>query len=133
MRLHRDESGMVGKIIVIWLLLVALLGVVAIDTASIVFTKFRLSDTAQTAATAAAVSYQSAHSVQAACTAAAQSVAVADEHLKFPAGACKIDTSTGEVTIVLRKDANTIVAGRLSFTQDLTKVVQKETAGPSSL
>jgi hypothetical protein len=133
MRLHRDESGMVGKIIVIWLLLVALLGVVAIDTASIVFTKFRLSDTAQSAATAAAVSYQNSHDVQAACAAAAQSVTTTDEHLRFPAGACKIDPSTGTVTVVLRKDARTIIAGRLSFTKDLTKVVQKETAGPSSL
>lgn len=133
MRLHRDESGMIGKIIIIWLLLVALLGVVAIDTASIVFTKFRLSDVAQSAATAAAVSYQTFHDPQAACVAAQQAVAATDEHLKFGAGACRIDASTGTATIVLRKDAGTIIAGRLSFTKDLTKVVQKETAGPSAL
>ena len=46
---------------------------------------------------------------------------------------CKVDTSSGDVTITLRKTASTVIAGRFSFTRDLTKVVQQETAEPSSL
>ena len=57
-RVHREQSGMVGKIIVVWLLFVAVLGIFAIDTASVLFTKFRLSDAAATAASTAVSTYQ---------------------------------------------------------------------------
>jgi hypothetical protein len=133
MRRFHDEAGMVGKIIIVWLLLVALLGAVGLDTASIVFTKFRLSDTASTAATVAATNYQNGHDQGAACDAARQSVEVEDPDAQIPKNFCKIDPSSGEATIMIKKQAKTIVAGRLSFTKDLAKVTDKETAGPATL
>ena len=45
-RVHREQSGLVGKIIVVWLVFVAVIGIFAIDAASVLFTKFRLSDAA---------------------------------------------------------------------------------------
>jgi uncharacterized membrane protein len=136
MRLRLDESGLVGKVIVIWLLVVALLGVVVLDGASIVFTKFRLDDAAGLAASAAATSYRNDNSVVTACAAARQAALDDDAGISFPANTakwCKVDTQTGEFTITMHKEAKTILAGRLSFTKSYARVVQKETAGPATL
>jgi len=130
---HREQSGMVGKIILVWLLFVAVLGIFALDSASVLFTKFRLSDAAATAASTAVSTYENGRDVTAACNAAEVSVRQSDPDATMPKTWCKVDTSSGDVTITLRKTANTVIAGRLSFTRDLTKVVQQETAGPSSL
>jgi Flp pilus assembly protein TadG len=131
-RVHREQSGMVGRIIVVWLLFVAVLGIFAIDTASVLFTKFRLSDAAATAASTAVSTYQNERDVTAACGAAELSVHQADPDATMGKGWCKVDTS-GDVTITLRKTATSIIAGRFSFTRDLTKVIQRETASPSAL
>jgi hypothetical protein len=132
-RIVRDQGGLVGKVIVIWLLLLALLGLAAVDAASIVFTRFRLDDAAATAASTGAAAYRNGHDTAAACAAAQLSVQTDDPAAVMSKAWCKVDTATGEVTITLRKTANTLVAGRLSFTRNLTKVVQRETAGPSEL
>ncbi|MEX0984840.1 MAG: pilus assembly protein TadG-related protein [Actinomycetota bacterium] len=132
-RLHRDESGMVGKIIVIWLLLVVLLGVVALDTGSILFAKFRLSDLASNAATAGATSFRNGHDVDEACQAAKEAIEREEADQRVPHGFCKVTASNGEVVITLRKQAKTLLAGRLGFTEDLTKLVIRETGRPPSL
>ena len=136
MRLRHDESGMVGKVIVIWLLLVALLGVVALDGTSIVLTKFRLDDAAGLAASAAATSFRNGDTIAVACDAARQAALDDDAGISFPANTakwCKVNMQTGEFTITLHKEAKTILAGRLSFTKSYARVVQKETAGPATL
>jgi uncharacterized membrane protein len=132
-RVHREQTGLVGKIIVVWLLFVAVLGIFAIDSASVLFTKFRLSDAAATAASTAVSTYQNERDVTAACDAAKTSVVQADPDATMGKTWCRVDTSSGDVTITLRKTATTVIAGRFSFTRDLTKVVQQETAEPSSL
>jgi len=132
-RVHREQSGLVGKIIVVWLVLVAVLGIFAVDAASVLFTKFRLSDAAATAASTAVSTYQNERDVAAACGAAQLSVQQADPDATMAKGWCKVDTSSGDVTITLRKTATSVIAGRFAFTRDLTKVVQRETAEPSSL
>lgn len=132
-RLHRDEAGMIGKIIIIWVLMVGLLGVIALDAVSVAFTTFRVSDMAATAASAGATVYRSAKDVSEACDAALRSVEESDADVQTPRSFCKVDTKTGQVTITIKEQANTIVAGRLSFTENLTRVVGRETAGPSTL
>jgi hypothetical protein len=131
--LHRDEAGLVGKIIVIWLLLVALLGVVALDAGSILFAKFRLSDLASNAATAAATAYRNKHDQREACSAAETAIHGEEAEQKTPQGFCKVNPGTGEVTITLRTTASTLLAGRLGFTEDLTKIVIRETGRPPTL
>jgi hypothetical protein len=132
-RLRHDDAGMVGKIIVIWLVMVAVLGVIALDAASVVFATFRASDTAATAATAGAAIFRTRRDVSDACDAARRTIATEDPDAQIPKSFCKVDTDAGRVTITVKKQARTIIAGRLSFTEDLTKVVAKETAGPSTL
>jgi hypothetical protein len=128
-----DEAGLVGKVIVVWLLLLLVLGIAAVDAASILFTRFRLDDAAATAATTAATTYRNGRDVTDACAAPHLSVETADPDAVMSKTFCKVETSTGEVTITLRRTATTILAGRLSFTRDLAEVVQRETAGPSAL
>lgn len=132
-RLQRDEAGMIGKIIVIWLVMVAVLGVIAVDTASVVFATFRASDVAATAASAGAATYRARKDVSEACDVARRSIVESDANARIPKSFCKVDTANGQVTITVRKRANTIIAGRLPFTEDLTEVVAKETATPSAL
>src|SRR6185295_8795819 len=126
---HRDETGMVGRIIVVWLMIVALLGIVAIDAASILFTRFRLSDVAADAAN----EYAKTHSSVKACEAAIATLDDEDPTVKVPQGGCKVNVSTGQVTLTVRKQASTILTGRLGFTKELARVVQKETNGPTTL
>jgi hypothetical protein len=133
MTLHRDEAGLVGKIVVIWLLLLALLGVAAVDAVSIAFTTFRLSGAATNAARTAATSYRGAKDMDVACGAARTVVQTEAEDATLPKGFCKVDTQKGEVTITIRQKVSTIVAGRLSFTERFTNVMMKETAGPTAL
>lgn len=129
-----DERGMVGKLIVIWLLLVVAVGIAAIDGASILFTRIRLSDTATGAASAAAANLSRGQGATQVCAVAADTVAEEDPGARMTRrNGCRVDTATGAVTIALRKRASTFVAGRLPFTQDATLVTVRETVGRSSL
>ncbi len=132
-RIHEDQAGLLGKIAVIWMLLIVLLGVAAVDSASIIFTKFRLSDVAVNAANAGVAAYKTTKSGRQACSAAAATVEAEDESLELRAGDCKVNAQGGSVTIVLRTEAKTLLAGRLPFTESLTKVVMKETVETARL
>jgi hypothetical protein len=129
----RDETGLVGKIVMVWLLVVALLGVAAVDATSILFTKFRLSDLAVEAANEASTALVQGTTPAEACALAADKVESVDPEARLAKDGCKVDTTTKTVTIKLRKTASTLVAGRVSFTEDFTKVSQAETVGPGEL
>jgi hypothetical protein len=130
---RHDETGLVGKIIVIWLLVVGLLGVIAIDAASILFARFRLADTATVAAVTAANRYRSTRDQDRACGDARSVVERDAADAVMSRNFCRIDRATGEVTIVLRQEANALVADLLPFTEDFTKIVVKETGRPATL
>jgi Flp pilus assembly protein TadG len=132
-RSRPGELGAVGKMIAVWLIVVAIVGVALIDAGSITFTKFRLSDTASAAATAAANNYRQSHDHDQACTAAAEVVATQGEGAKFTNQGCVVNLTTGAVTITLRKEAKTILAAHVSFTKPYTKVKASETNGPTTL
>jgi flagellar basal body rod protein FlgG len=123
---------MVGKIIVIWLLIVGLLGIATMDAASILFARFKLSDAAQTAAVTGATNFQNRRDVDLACRAARDTLPDGDD-ITIPKTFCKVSASTGEVTITVRTEADTVLAGRLGFTSDLTKIEIEESGRPSSL
>ncbi len=124
---------MVGKIIVVWLLLVSVLGLAAVDTASIVFARFRASDTATNAAADAANSWRDHHDRTAACDAAAASVMQDNLEAHIPKGGCILNVQSGEVTITVRLVAKTVLVGRLSFLRQYGNVSATETTGPTLL
>ena len=82
-RLRSGERGAVGMMIIMWLAVVVLLGIAAIDAGSIAFTKFRLADVASTASTAAANAFRTSPNTVTACQAAEASIAAEDPSAKL--------------------------------------------------
>jgi hypothetical protein len=125
-----DQAGLIGKIAVVWIVVLLLVGLLVLDGISIVLTTLRLSNTAQAAASTAASSYRNSPNVQEACVAADQDLVNDNVSIPSNPGWCKIDAN-GLATITLKQVASTLVLGRLSFTSDLTKVTVKESAEPA--
>jgi hypothetical protein len=133
LRAVHAEAGLIGKAAVLWIVILLLVGLLLLDGLSIVLTTFKLSNTAQAAATTAATAYKNLQSTSNACT-AAQADLLGDNVPVPENGAwCKIDPTSGVATITLKTEASSLILGRLSFSQDLTKITVKETAEPSSL
>src|SRR5882672_4715397 len=103
-RLRHGQAGAVGMMIIVWLAVVAVVGITAIDAGSIAFTKFRLADVASSASTQAANAFHVSSNVAAACQAAESSIAAEDPSAKLTKKGCVIDPQTGAVTITVRKD-----------------------------
>ena len=133
MRLHHESSGLVGKILAVWLMLMALVGVAAVDAASIAITTFRLSETASEAATVGAAALRGTRGREAACEDARLAIEAKDADQPIGPAFCKVDPQTETVTITLKRQASTIVAGRLSFTEDMATIVVKESGRPSGV
>lgn len=133
MNVRRDEAGLVGKMIVIWLLILLLLAVAAIDAASIAFTTYKLSDVGAEAASEGARLYREDHNVRETCERVAHVVSREEPAAKLARGGCSIEQPTGLVTVKVRKRANTLVAQRVPWTEKFVVVVVTETAGPPSL
>jgi hypothetical protein len=133
MNVRRDEAGLVGKMIVIWLLILLLLAVAAIDAASIAFTTYKLSDVGAEAASEGALVFKKDHNIRETCQRVTQVVSQEEATAKVARGGCSIERPTGLVTVKVRKRANTLVAQRLPWTKKFAVVVVTETAGPPSL
>lgn len=129
----RDQAGLIGKVAVFWIIAALLAALLILDALSIVLTTFRLSSTAQGAASAAATNYKNVHDPAAACEAAGVELLHDNTPVPESEGWCKINTTTGTASISLHAVASSLVLGRLSATEDYTKISVKETAEPSSL
>ena len=132
-RLHRDAPGLVGKVVVVWLLVLAVLGVAAIDAGSIMLTKFHLSDVATNAATEGANALRDSHDENKACQAAYAYVASQDATVKISKQGCVVNSQAGTVSITVHKVAKTLLAGRFAFSKEYTKVSATETNTSSTL
>ena len=129
-RLHRDQTGLVGKIAFVWLLIGALFVVAAFDGIAIAFTKYHVEDLAGNAASVAAINYKGTGKATEACDAAATYVTDHDKEAHIPTDGCAIDPAKGVATVTVRKVAGTIVAQRLSFTRDYTHIEATQSASP---
>jgi hypothetical protein len=130
---RRDEAGLIGKMIVVWLFILAILAVAAIDTASIAFTTYQLADVGASAASEGARVYERARNVRETCERVAQVVSRDEPTARLTRGGCSIEQPTGLVTVTIRRRANTLVAHRIPWTEEFATVVVTETAGPPSL
>ena len=132
-RSPHDQAGMIGKIALFWIIGLLLLSLLVLDALSIALTTLKLSNTAQGAASTAATTFKNLHEVTKACEAA--QVNLLSDNVGVPDNDtwCKINETTGVATISLRSTASSLALGRLSFTEDYTKISVKETAEPSSL
>ena len=123
----REETGLVGKILLLWLLLLAVVVVVATDAGSILLTRSRAADLAEDASVSAAEAFGQTGDEQQAKLAALDTIADADEAVRLK----RIDVGRREVTVVLVVRADTLVVGRIPFVDDLEKLtVSGSTAAP---
>ena len=123
----RDDRGLVGKILLVWLLLMAVLVVGAIDAGSILLARSRAADLAKDASVSAAEALRQNGDEEQAKLAALDTIADADEPVRLKS----IDVGRREVTVVLVVHADTLVVGRIPFLDDLGRVtVSGSTAAP---
>jgi hypothetical protein len=120
-----DESGLVGKLLVIWLLAFALLFLALWDAGSIGIAYLRTANLAQDAARAGAGRFEETGERRRAERAVIDAVAGGDARIEELAV-----SRNGEVRVVVTDRAATLVAGRLGLLDDLTVVTSSATASP---
>lgn len=122
-----DERGLVGKLLIVSLLLLVLLGLAAADAGSILLLRVRTGDLAGDAATAAADAFAETRDERAAKLAALEAIADADERARLE----RIDVRRGEVTVELSARADTLVVERVPFLDGFARVTVTRMRGPS--
>lgn len=127
-RAMRQEGGLVGKIIVIWLALLVVLGLAAFDTAQILLTRYRVADAAQEAAFQASAVLHNNGDRRGALDAALAAVADKDEGARVTEFI--IDPQTQQVKVTVTKKVSTLIAGRIGFLKGFTKVTESDTSEP---
>lgn len=123
MRPHEDERGLVGKVIVLWLVLVVLVILAAVDAGSIVLARVRTTDVARDAAAAGAAAFDETGEPEAARQATLAAVIDRDEDARVED--VRI-TKRGKVTVVVSDEATTILVGRFGLLEDLKTVTATE-------
>ncbi|MDP9340958.1 MAG: pilus assembly protein TadG-related protein [Actinomycetota bacterium] len=121
------EAGLVGRSVVILLVVALVLGLAAVEGGSILFTQLKLQDAADAAASAASSAFGSSHQVPSAKQAALEAIQENDEGAHLVK--LVIDTN-GDVTVVLKKKAATMVVHRIGFLKHLGIVKATSTSGP---
>ncbi len=133
MKLFNDDAGLVGKLLIFWLLALAIFVLASIDSVSIVITRLHTADIAGGAASDAAANYRQSRSATQACQVAIDSIRAADPQVKLAPHGCKIASATGVASITVYKKATTLIAERLSFTKKWATVTDTESVAPPTL
>lgn len=127
-RLRDDERGLIGKVMVLWIVIMVIVSVLALDGASVLLAKYRTADAAGNAASEAAFTYKQTRNKDEACTVAETVVAGEDPAAHIPPSGCFVNVQDGSVTITVKKVANTILFKRVNFLTDLAKASATESA-----
>jgi len=127
------QAGLVGKALVVWLLVVAVLGIGVVDAVSIARTTLHVSEIAAVAASDGAAAYRTeGHSLVKACEVVAATIASHDQSLKLGRNGCTVDDA-GRVTVMIKTVATTILTGRLGPTERYALVVVRESNGGANV
>jgi hypothetical protein len=113
-----DDRGLVGKILVLWLVLASIVAIIAIDAGSILLARSRAEDLADDASVSASQVYRETGDEEAAKLAALDTIADADEPVRLK----RIDVRRRTVTVVIRTRADTLVAGSIPVFDDLARL-----------
>ena len=117
-RLHTDERGLILSSFVKLAVFLLVLFVAGVETASVVFSRVQIQDTAEQAAHAAAVSYRDRGDVQVARLTAEALMSERDPDAELRQFQVR---SNGSVRVVAFKRANTLFIHRVSFLKEFTK------------
>ena len=123
----RDEAGLIGKLIALWLLVAALLLLLVLDIGSILLTRYRTADLAQDVAFEAAERYAATGDVDEARATAREEIQRSGTGARLK----RFDVNGREVTVVVVGRAGTLLLDLLPFTEDLARVTVTDTASPS--
>jgi Flp pilus assembly protein TadG len=127
--LHTDERGIVASWLVKVVLGIAVVGLVFVEGGSVIFTKLKVQDTAESGANAG-VTHLSTNPGE--CTAAGemgiQAVHDKDPTMKVVEYACLPD---GRFRITVQKRASTILVGRISATREWAVARSTASARPA--
>ncbi len=122
-----DERGLVGKLLVLWLVLGALFLVLAYDGVQIALTRFRVAQAAESAAFEGATTLRTTRGDrQAALRAAEEAVEREDPDLRLVG--FLIDPQDHSVTVTVTDKAATLLAGRIGFLRSFTRARTTETS-----
>ena len=125
MSVRTDERGLIGKILLIWLVILGLVVVALIDGGSIVLARLRTNDLARDAAFAAEERFSETGRQRQAVRAALATIAETDEDARL----VELEVSgRGDVTVVVSDRAGTLLVGRLGFFEDLATATASDTA-----
>lgn len=125
-----DDRGLIGKIILAWLLALALGGVAAIDAGSIVLSRYRASAAAELAAEAGAAALAAGGDESAARAAAEAAVSTSYRDAELEGLAV---LEGGLVRVTVTAEPPTLLAGRLKpVLGDLAEVRERAVAGPDA-
>lgn len=125
--LARGERGLVGKILVLWLVLGVLLTLAAVDTVQILVARFKVADAAQSASFEAARTLATSGGDRTAASKAAEdAVEAADPDAKMKDFV--VGTATADVTVTVTKKVSTILVGRFGVLEAFTRATATETA-----
>lgn len=127
MRVVREERGLVGKLLILWLLVFALVVVVAIDGASILVARVHVADVAQVGADAGVGPLEAGRRREKVLQAALAAIADADEDARLE----NLQVSSTTVTVEVSDRANTILVGRFGLFDGLAKVSATRTGRAS--
>jgi Flp pilus assembly protein TadG len=125
------ETGLVGKILLVWLVVAAIVVVGAIDSGTILLARYRAANAAQDASFQAAGVYHDTRDRRQATQAALASIEEKDDGAKL--ASLEIDPATGTVTVTVKDRVSTLIAGRLGFTRRFTHVTAQDTSEPPTL
>jgi uncharacterized membrane protein len=118
MRLVSDERGLVGKLIITALVMLAVLAIVAVDGGSILLARSRAETVADGASASAAQAYRETGDEEAAKLAALDTIANAGEPVRLK----RIDVGRRAVTVVVTTRADTMVVGKIPVIDDLARL-----------
>jgi hypothetical protein len=129
-RLHADERGIVLSFLIKVILGLVLVGLVFIEGGSIIFTKLRVQDSAESGAVRGVEYLQSSPGN---CAAAGEIATITvldrDSEAKVTEFSCLAD---GRFRLTVRKTASTVVVDKIGFLKNLAKAESTATASPAS-
>ena len=125
--LHEDERGIVASFLIKVILGLVVAGTLLIEGGSILFTKLRVQDVAESAATAGASYLFKNQDCSAAGEVAATNAHDRDSRAKLRSYQCH---QNGRFTVVVTKRAETLYVHLVGFLEDLTLARAQVTADP---
>ena len=121
---HSDDGGLVGKVVVLWLVLASIVVIIAIDAGSILLARSRAEDLADDASASASQVYRETGDEEEAKLAALDTIADADEPVRLK----RIDVGRRTVTVVIIARAATLVVGSIPVFDDLARLTVSDSA-----